>query len=749
MHLTLRAYLRAFASSGWLPASILAVAAAVVLHHYGVRNSQIAIFGVYITCGIAVPGMLWLRLLRGRPAHIAEDLTLGLAVGYCAEIATYVVARAIGAPMLFLLWPFATVVAFAAIPALRHHWRGSGIRAPLAWSWSIAAILGFLLFYSAGTFFTSQHLTGTDTPYVDMPFHLALIGELRNHVPPRIPYVPDIALAYHWFFYAEAAATSWATGIDAVTLLYRLSGLPMFVGFVILTATAARRLTDRWWSGPVAVSVALFGMAATPYMWSGNPVFATQALGNTWLSPTNLFGVAMFAATTLVFIDLLQVDTILPRRHWLLVGLLVCGCAGAKASILPVLIAGSVLAVAGVAVTRRRLNRRAAAGLAVALVALLLADVLIYRGSTGGGVVGLNSLDWFGILHATGVQTAVATGNPDVHAMHIAALLVALVLWSFMWAGAFGLLVRRQVSCADPRIMLLAGICAGGLGAALVLSYPGLSQLYYLKGAVGAFGLLTAAGIAAVLPARSRYLPLVACIAVAALVGAVAAHVIAVIGPAKAPTLATDGLSTVLLAIILPVVALLGVAVSAYILLRLAARKWSLLQGAVPLLLIAVVMGFSLPNVATLLRSPITAKPSSGQAIPGDGIAAAHWLRDHSDPNDLVATNLHCVVPVNKTWLCDSRNFWVSAFSERRVLVEGWAYAGKTTVYQAPFWNQPLLATNDAAFTDPSAITIANLRDEYGVKWLFAYTTIANQDAIGQYATLRHRNGYFAVFQLP
>ena len=114
----------------------------------------------------------------------------------------------------FLLWPIATIAGFLAIPRLRVHWRGDGTRAPIWWSWSLAAMLAFLLAFSAVTFFGSHPLVGSATPYLDMTYHLALVGELRHHVPPAIPYVVDVPLAYHWFFYADAAATSWATGIS-------------------------------------------------------------------------------------------------------------------------------------------------------------------------------------------------------------------------------------------------------------------------------------------------------------------------------------------------------------------------------------------------------------------------------------------------------------------------------------------------------------------------------------------------------
>jgi len=737
--------LYSFVSSGWLPATLLAIATTVILQHYGTPPAQVAIFAAYVALGIALPGMLWVRWARGRPAHVAEDLTLGLATGYCLEIATYVVARAAGAPLLFLAWPIATLVLFAATPSLRKYWQGSGIRAPWAWSWSLAAMLGFILLYSARTFFAGQHLTGTDTPYVDMPFHLALIGELKNHVPPRIPYVPDVALAYHWFFYADAAATSWATGIDPATLLYRLSGLPMFVAFVSLTAAAAKRLTGAWWTGPVAVAIAVFGTVASPYRWTARPVFDSQTLATTWISPTNLFGLAMLAALILVFIDLLRSDVNVARRFWLLAALLVGGCAGAKASLLPLVIVGGVTAVGGAAVVGRRFDRRSAAVLGLTAAGLLVADLLIYRGATGGMTIGLDSLREFGVASQVGAQGALGAGAV---VLPIAALLVALVLWSFLWAGAYGLLVRARANLSDPRTLLVMGICAGGLGVVVLLWYPGESQVYYLYGAAGAFGLLSASGIAALMPAQPRRLPLVAGLAAAAILGGLADVAIAALGSSRAPDLATGQLDGVAGAIMLPLAAMVGVVVVALVALRLGARRWISIRAATPLIAIALAMGFSLPNVISLVKAPISPVPLAGPAIPSDGIAAATWLQDNSGPDDLVATNMHCADSDDTTPNCDHRHFWVSAYSERRVLVEGWAYTSRSPDPSGPFWDSTLLDDNDAAFTHPSAATMATLRARYGVRWLLADLANADSMAVGRYAELRYRQGDFAVYEL-
>lgn len=288
-------------------------------------------------------------------------------------------------------------------------------------------------------------------------------------------------------------------------------------------------------------------------------------------------------------------------------------------------------------------------------------------------------------------------------------------------------------------------------------SYPGLSQVYYLKGAAGAFGLLTAAGIAAVLPVRARYVALIACVSVAGLVGGVAVLVVRAIGPSDIPTLARTQLFGVLPAIILPVLALVGIAGGAYVLLASVAPDRPALRGAGPLLIIALVMGFSLPNVATLLASPFVGERLSGETIPGDGVAAARWLRDHSDTGDVVATNLHCRGLLHRPEVCDARHFWVSGYSERRMVVEGWAYTQRATASAmelgvsdrtVPFWDQTLLALNDLAFSHPTPAVLAALQDQLGVRWLFADLTGADSDALVRMADLRYREGTFAVYEL-
>ncbi len=754
--------MRALTSSGWLPAAILGVLATVVLVAYDTPVLQIAIFAAYVTFGITLPGVLVVRWIRRRPAHIAEDAALGLTVGYTIEVATYIVARAAGAPYLVLAWPITTLLVFAIVPSLRRHWRGAGTRAPVWWSWALAAMLGYLLMATAASFFARYHLVGADTPYVDLPYHLALIGELRNHVPPELPWVSGVPLAYHWFYYAEAAATSWVTGIEPVTLLYRLSGLPMFLAFVILTASAARRLSPGWWTGPVAVAIAMFGTVAGPYPWVGPlfPVFDSQFLLLTSLSPTNLFGLALFSATILVLLDLLMAGRT-GKRGWALTVLLIFGIAGAKATLLPLLIVGFLCVVIGIAIGERRLHRPAMAGMALTIAALFLATIILYRGATGGVIVGIGAIQRFPVGVAIG-----ATRARGLSALAVSGeiLVVAIALWSFLWAGVFGLLARWRTTLVDPGVLLLIGICAAGLGAATFLLYPGLSELYFLRGAVGAFGLLTATGIAILVPERFRGGPLLAAISVAVVVGAGTTEVIRALTPGVAPRVG-EGLRVLTPTMLLPVLALVATAALVYLVARRFEARGALTAGTARLLVLAVAMGFGLSNVGRVITMPFenpgtAALVARGQVGPisRDGIDAARWLRDHSAPDDLVATDLHCLGAGAQAAPCDSRHFWASAYAERRTLVEGWSYtngAQGSVKGSEPalgvireFWDPARLAANDAAFSDPSQETVGTLRDRYGVRWLFADMTRTDGQALERVADLQYRAGDYAVFRI-
>ncbi|MFC7649832.1 hypothetical protein ACFQX6_62985 [Streptosporangium lutulentum] len=188
-----------------------------------------------------------------------------------------------------------------------------------------------------------------------MPFHLALIGEVKHHMPPMVPMVSGEPLLYHWFVYAHFAASSWITGIEPLILLFRLGMLPMLAALLILLAMIAQRVTGSRPAALLATTGTISVGAASLYLgtsglftWGGIP-------DASWTSPTQAFGALLFAPVVLLLVDLLE-GRGRGAGRWLLLGIFLVAVMGAKAIYLPLLGAG-LLAVVTVEAIRRRRRR--------------------------------------------------------------------------------------------------------------------------------------------------------------------------------------------------------------------------------------------------------------------------------------------------------------------------------------------------------------------------------------------------------
>ncbi|MFC7590122.1 hypothetical protein ACFQYP_45365 [Nonomuraea antimicrobica] len=108
-------------------------------------------------------------------------------------------------------------------------------------------------------------------------------------------------------------------------------------------------------------------------------VFTSRSMFTTWASPTQTFGALLFAAVVV----LLARPQPFPRpqwaAQWAALGLLLAVLTGAKATYLPLLLAGSLLVVAVRAVVERRVPRAWAGVAALTLVCLLFAQFVVFR----------------------------------------------------------------------------------------------------------------------------------------------------------------------------------------------------------------------------------------------------------------------------------------------------------------------------------------------------------------------------------
>ncbi|AQZ66828.1 hypothetical protein BKM31_40105 [[Actinomadura] parvosata subsp. kistnae] len=644
----------------------------------------------------------------GRGWAAAEEVAGGLALGYAVEVLAYIPARAVGMPLLVVVPPVVVIGAFVCVPELRRHWRreAGGERVPVWCAWVLAGIVAFLVVWSA----LFQFRVPVEAGYVDLPYHLALVGEVKQHVPPAMPAVLGEPLAYHWFVYADLAATSWVTGIEPVTLVYRLAMLPMAAAMVVLVAAVGRRLGGSWAAGAAAAGVTYF--LFSPELVD-EVVFSSRSMFTVWTSPTQTFGALLFAPLVLLLTS--------GGRIWVGPGVLLVALTGAKATYLPLLLAGLLVVIAVRWVVERRVPGRWLGVAGLTLACLLFAQLVLFgRGAQGMSVSPLAT--------ARTVWGAVAdVGMPELASVSPAPLVVLTGVHLFCLACVWGGVVGLGRRALEPAVLLLLGIGAAGIGATLVFGHPAESQLYFLEAARPYLSVAAVCGVLSA--ARASW----ARVAKLAGTGAVAALVVAHVG----------FLGGALERVVAPYLVL---GAGALVVVAGARRR-----GAVPV--VAVLAGFALPtSVRDVAGHVLPSAQWRERLIPEGALEAGRWLRGHSSPDDVVATDLHCR---HDFWqVCDSRHFWVSGFSERRVLVEGWAYAESTLSRARPFVRSYLavpfadpgrLAANDAVFRAPTAANVRTLAQKYGVKWLF---TGINPE-LGKYARLRFQNGTSSVYELP
>ncbi|MDP9866844.1 MULTISPECIES: hypothetical protein [Streptosporangium] len=732
-----------------MPVAVFAVA---VLGFYGVSPVDMALFGVYVAAGLAFPGVLLVRVLYRRRRTLVEELALGLALGYALEVLTYIAARAVGLPLLVLVWPVVTYAVFAAVPRLRGYWRG-GVRpsTPRWWSWSLALIIGYLIAWSAVNFFRKNLLTwpALGTSYVDMPFHLALIGELKHHMPPTVPMVAGEPLLYHWFVYAHLAAASWVTGVEPLVLLFRLGVLPMLAALAVILAMIARRVTGSWAVALLALLGTVFIAAPNLYQGINVGIFTWRA-AISWLSPTQTFGTLLFAPVILLLVDLLE------RRRssagcWLLLGIFLVAVTGAKATYLPLLIAGLGTVAAVELVRRRRPSWPTLAALGLTAACFVFAQTVLFRQANLGMVI--NDLSLFRKIWG-GLTGLGERAEPSLVSVLGIALLYVLS-WAIEWCGIIGLLSRPRLLMRPP-VVLMLGMGTVGVGAVLFLGHPHMGQIYFFDASYPYLVIVAAYGLS-VAVRRARLSP--RALAYAGAAGVAAACLIRELCGVEVPLGA--GQSDAVLYrpyLVLAVTALLAAGVLAVV------HRRRVVVGALTITMIAAV-GFPAAWCTRVLSAAFhtPAGDSTGvesavaAPVVSDGaLAAGRWLRAHSGTDDVVATNARCLGGPGDP--CDSRRFWAAALTERRVLVEGWAYTATNMsrwhpgerAETLPFWDEERIRANDEIFDAPSAASVRRLRLGYGVRWLFVDERYGSSSPrIGDFANLRFRSGGYAVYELP
>jgi hypothetical protein len=737
----------------WLPAVAVTGFVVVVLLAFETPALDVLRYAGYVAYGLVLPGTLLWRSLRGTPRSFVEDVACGTALAYAVELLVYLPCAALGVPALVAAWPAVVVIAFVAVPGLRRHWRPTGVPAmPAAWSWALAGTASTLVGWLAWSGYLSHALTGpkAGNPYIDMPYHLALAGELKHHVPPKMPQVIGEPLSYHWFGHAHLAASSWVSGVELDEILYRLHAVPLAVLTVLLVAVLAARVSGRLWAGPVAAALTVFVGLFSPYVWNwvGPPTVELNMLTlHIWASPTQNYGLVLFLPLVLLVADRLR-RAPGAAGQWAMIVVLTIVTMGGKATFLPLLVCGVGLAGLIGLITRRRIDKPLLIVAALGLAAMVYAQQVLFGGVSAG-------MRFDPLFTSESFAKGYVPTPPTWFVLFATAMILAS--WAARAAGLVGLRQRWK----DPVFGVLAGIVIAGLIVAFSFAQPGGGQLYFARSMAPFLAVLSAWGAAELVPPERATRRLAAALLGSALLGGAVMTAVIQLGPDAVPTGSRRSIAVALLVPYLAVV--VAVAAFAAGLFVLRRGRIPALRGVSAALVVAMLLGLGVTRLVPYVRDPVRYVQANGglayttiesaRPIAPGGVRAGRWLRDHSDPDDRVATNTHCVRYIKG--VCDNRHFWIAAYTERRMLVEGWGYAptGNAStdgpVYVVPYWRPDVLADNDRVFTAPSAAAANRLRDRYGVRWLFVDRRFdPPAPGLDKVAKLRFESGDTAVYEL-
>lgn len=697
----------------------------------------IAKYTLYFALAVALPGILILRALWRSTGNWAEDFGLGSAVGATYQLAGWAIFTALGWQRVLVIWPALVIVAFAAVPRLRKHWR---IREPkplpLLWTWGMViasavllggTVLGAMKYHPAPPDGTSY--------YQDLLYHLSMLNELTRSVPPELPQVSGESLEYHWFANADMAAAVDITKLSPITVLFRLWLLPQLLVALLVCATLARTVSRAWWTGVLAAA-ALAGPQL--FLFIDTAVNLSPPLS--LLSPSQTFGMVAGTTAAIFLIHLLfTMDT--SKGLWLLAFTVAVVGGGSKPTILPILVGAVGLPALFLLIRDRRLPLRFVAAGSL-LVAAAVGTMVTVAGSTSGSGLQLLAVvkTQGGYAAATKDKTLVGEGGlilPALTSGQVLSIGGVLVVTLMLLTGqllavvGYGLLGRRELRREPVGWFLLGALIAGWAGF-LVVDHPSVSEAYFVHSAVP-FSLAAAGWLAATItrtyPAVGRRGVLLVIALAAVVLGAVFALVLL-----TADAVPSGSQLRRIALVARPLIVVVAVAAGFMFVWLLLIKRVPRLAGLGGLLVLLTML--VVPSARTFEQNLHLNGGKQAQTFTSatwwvypDEEAAALWLAKNSDPEDVVVSNTWCRPAGKQGPGCDARGYIVSGIAGRRTFLEGWGYTSQAMVNhgvgglrynnQPSPWPERVELTNQAIY-DPTPEVLRLLRDRYHVRWLYA-----------------------------
>ena len=742
------------------------IVSVVALWMTGSALGDAAVFIASWAAVTLLPGALIWSILspRGTPLQIVG---FGAVLGVAFSLLVWFIATLAGLPLLSWLIPLGTV---GAVGAIKFRLYRTGPARPIATRSrscssilsATAVIIGVAVLWQG--FLRWQPLppqpSATNT---DFWYHSTLVEALQARIIPMDLSAYGEPVVYHWFAHADMALLATMSGMRVPEVVLHAWPVVMMITLVLAAAASIQLLsrTQNPWIGPLGAVLTIVLPAAAMV-----PGAVPYASGFTVESPTNVLAICVI----LVSAGAIAQITRSPRspRGWIAFATICCVAAGSKPSTLPVLVAGGLLMLI---VSPRRQRSRTLSSVAVIVIPALLLAVAstVLFGSTGASrpqllqtavlsdavtaVLGGGFRAWE--PGSGGALAPFLNGADRATWVLVASIVVATIAANAVrLVGVLGLLnrdIRR-----DPVIVFVAGTVVAGFIAQWLLSHPGYSQVYFWLGVTPLGAALTVAVLFRSVRSTRSSAGVASVVALPMTLGAAVGAVLLILPETPFEPDSMVVVRQILLPVFLMLLALI-VVVSVG---RLLDPTWGGAFCRMMTFTIAISIPFALVGAfATQPQTSGRLRPTGVGffALSAEQQEAALWLRDHSSPDDVVATNVFCQ-PVEFMRPCNAQSFWVAALTERQLVLGGWSYTDAYIAISAEGWDSAAylagpwpdrVALSTSAVADGSEDAVGLLEEDFGVRWLFvddAATEVASD--LPGLARLVYENSAVQIYQL-
>ena len=548
---------------------------------------------------------------------------------------------------------------------------------------------------------------------------LAQAGEITHHGPSIYPFVADaqLPLKYHWGAFSLGSFISLLGNFSLVISIFKTQFMLLGLLYLGVLYFAGKQIGQSGLAGIMAV--VLGGLTIYPTF----PEFNDQiGLARPFVSSTSMpqFTANLFAALAIYFIFSFKTSKLSNILNFLIIYVVTLSSTLSKG---PVGLLILILALGYIILQFKENFKRNSVYL---LLPTLLGFIVGYSQITSSNSVsGKNGTSLW--LNPTDTLKLLTDGYGL--ALSSKTILIFLLLFVISFASIILAIFVSKTQKNAQNIWPLVLASLAGITGTLLFEAWGESQLFLLYGAIPFIGVLLASTAFYKEDSLSSDKLL-----------------ILFLGIAGQPLIFKLFSSFVPLASVLKTFALWIVSVVVVATLALVVARVNKKSAIRYLLFVSV--GIGMFSGLTKFDQKAFSLPEHPYSITVGTANIAEYLRQESNPDDLIATNRHCAgIEENQT--CTARQFALSALSERRVFLEGWSYT--TCPLSEPilnkYWKESNWQLNQDFFLNPTVENWNNLKKS-GIDWLVVDSSRPSASNYSEVAELIKTEGKVSLWKI-